>query len=187
MRAHPYADRFPMLDSDELHRLADDELIRLSGGGANRHLFMFIGKDKNDPTRFRISAFSDGVESRTRRAIPIDLIPEQSTALIRDLRATDIELTHYSKCKRTEQPKSENVYFVQDVLGNIKIGYATNVRSRLANLQTANSAPLQLLGYITGDKSKEAELHREFSDARIAGEWFRPTESLMGYIEEVAQ
>ncbi|MBL0245569.1 MAG: GIY-YIG nuclease family protein [Rhodoferax sp.] len=87
---------------------------------------------------------------------------------------------------RPAMPDPENIYFIQDVLGNIKIGFARNVQSRIETLQTANSSPLRLIGSINGNKSKEAELHRRFAGARIRGEWFTPTDDLMNYIQEVA-
>lgn len=77
------------------------------------------------------------------------------------------------------------VYFVQGELGRIKIGFSSNVESRLRDLQCSSAVPLRLLASIPGGPAVEAELHARFASARVHGEWFEPTEDLLVFIEAV--
>lgn len=73
------------------------------------------------------------------------------------------------------------VYFIQ-AGRSIKIGLATNVKARMAELQTGNHEELQLLGFIPGDRCLERQLHRRFSEFRIRGEWFSDCDAIRGFI-----
>lgn len=76
------------------------------------------------------------------------------------------------------------IYFITDTI-NIKIGYTKNsIEKRLKQLQTSNSNNLYVLGWIDGDIDFEKKLHRQFGSSRIRsnGEWFKPTEDLIDYI-----
>jgi len=70
------------------------------------------------------------------------------------------------------------VYFigeVQEGCCRIKIGRSTSISKRLRNLQTGNSVPLKLLGWIesrTPDGELEKSLHGQFAPSRLRGEWF---------------
>ena len=78
------------------------------------------------------------------------------------------------------------IYFITDKQ-NIKIGYTKNsVKKRLKQLQTSCPEQLYILGWIDGDLETESFLHKKFSKSRIRynGEWFRPTEDLISYINE---
>lgn len=78
-----------------------------------------------------------------------------------------------------------SVYFAE--AGNrIKIGWSKRVASRVATLQTGNSAPVRLLGTTPGGRALERRLHQEFAHARIAGEWFLPTPELRARIAALA-
>lgn len=80
---------------------------------------------------------------------------------------------------------NERVYFIQaSKTGHIKIGYSRSPQQRLAALQIANPEGLELLGSIHGDERLEAILHAEFADARVSGEWFEPTDSLLAFIQD---
>lgn len=81
-----------------------------------------------------------------------------------------------------EKPTSW-VYFIQAATGDVKIGYAGNPRSRMADMQTAHSKPLKLLGAIPGDMTVERSLHKKFAHLRLMGEWFKPEPILMSFIE----
>lgn len=73
------------------------------------------------------------------------------------------------------------VYFIQDESGPIKIGKAFgSVSERLAALQVGNPRRLTLLA--ASDAIDEGAMHRRFANARIAGEWFEPTDELVGLI-----
>ena len=69
------------------------------------------------------------------------------------------------------------VYFIKDATGNVKIGKADNVVKRLAELQTAASSKLELLGTITCSCSDnafsvEGMLHVLLESSRVTGEWY---------------
>lgn len=71
---------------------------------------------------------------------------------------------------------------------NIKIGYTNNtLKNRLKQLNTGSDNQLYALGYITGDKEKEKELHLKFSREKIRnnGEWFYPSSEIIDYINSV--
>lgn len=66
------------------------------------------------------------------------------------------------------------VYFIQaGQHGPIKIGVASNVRKRLAALQTGHHTSLRIIGTVPGDAALERELHQRFAAHRIRGEWFK--------------
>lgn len=55
----------------------------------------------------------------------------------------------------------------------VKIGYTSNIESRIKYLQTGNPYPLTLIGYIPGGNHHlEALLKRRFRYFRVRGEWF---------------
>lgn len=65
------------------------------------------------------------------------------------------------------------VYFIRAGRTNaVKIGYASNVESRLRELQCANASPLHLLGFMPGTLEDEWAWHERFAHCRIRGEWF---------------
>lgn len=66
-----------------------------------------------------------------------------------------------------------SVYFIRnDRSGDVKIGFSTDVRSRLGNLQTSQVDPLSLLRIIDGGPATERWLHRKFAHLSLRGEWF---------------
>jgi len=75
------------------------------------------------------------------------------------------------------------VYFIQQGhSGPVKIGYSSNPRKRIQELQTGSAERLYLLGSIEGDKTKENTLQNYFRKDKMQGEWFKPSDSLMDYI-----
>lgn len=67
------------------------------------------------------------------------------------------------------------VYFISD--GEfIKIGIATNIKSRLCKLQTGNARPLKVVKLIEGYRKTERIFHNLFKYERLEGEWFDITE-----------
>ena len=66
------------------------------------------------------------------------------------------------------------IYFIQDtVTCAIKIGYSTNPRKRLKNLQNSNQNKLELLYAMHGELEHEAELLQRFDKFKMEGEWFK--------------
>jgi hypothetical protein len=73
------------------------------------------------------------------------------------------------------------VYFITDGEADaVKIGFATNVGSRLSSLGTGNFRKLTVQTEFRTYIEAERMLHRHFKADRIKGEWFR----LTGDIEE---
>lgn len=70
------------------------------------------------------------------------------------------------------------IYFIQaGEDGPVKIGYtkrAEGVKRRLTTFQTSHAETLRLLGSHEGTLEDEKELHRQFSNRRVRGEWFEP-------------
>lgn len=77
-----------------------------------------------------------------------------------------------------------SVYFVQDGDGNIKIGASRQAEKRLRFLQTAHGKKLVMLGVIDGGRQRELALHEKFESSKISGEWFRPTDEILSFINE---
>ena len=67
----------------------------------------------------------------------------------------------------------QDVYFISDESGNIKIGIAENIKKRLDLLQTGNSQKLKLVKHIKGGgKETEKRLHNKYKKYHIRGEWY---------------
>lgn len=71
---------------------------------------------------------------------------------------------------RTDESSSENP---------VKIGYTSNLKKRLAELQVGNPSLLILLAAVAYESEelaaeKEAHYHKMFKRHNIRGEWFKP-------------
>ncbi len=75
------------------------------------------------------------------------------------------------------------IYFIRSNKA-VKIGYSDNPYRRLADLQVSNSEDLTVLLVITGGRIKEQELHRQFKEQRIRGEWFKFESNIQSYIDD---
>lgn len=80
------------------------------------------------------------------------------------------------------------IYFIQSCCPNgfIKIGRARDIPQRLGKLQNGTPYELKVLRVLAGGITEERFLHRDFADARERGEWYRPTEKVLRYIESTA-
>jgi len=79
------------------------------------------------------------------------------------------------------------VYFIQGEDGGpIKIGTSKNVENRLHALQTGFPHKLVVLAVIKGNDRIERGLHYKFKNYRLSGEWFKPAEELLEYINSLA-
>jgi hypothetical protein len=83
--------------------------------------------------------------------------------------------------KTSPLPVEPAVYFFQaGENGPIKIGYASNIRHRLENIQTGNHEEIRVLGWICpATKNMEREIHGRIKEHRIRGEWYRPTSEVL--------
>lgn len=85
------------------------------------------------------------------------------------------------------------IYFIQcGDDGPIKIGIAEDVEHRMMALQTGCPYELHLLEtycpYEGFDaRLFEAQLHALFAQHRIVGEWFRPVDEIMDFIDNVCR
>lgn len=99
------------------------------------------------------------------------------------------QAAHMRSAKPSRPPRRPSIwiYFIQQTPGGqIKIGTAVNVATRLSTLQTASASILQVLAVMPGGTTEEQALHRRFGHARIRGEWFTPTPDVLAFIEEVS-
>lgn len=71
----------------------------------------------------------------------------------------------------------QGVYFIQGSEGGpIKVGFTTDIKGRVAGLQTANPDRLAVIAFLPGaTRQVEQSLHAEFAHARLPGgsEWFK--------------
>lgn len=70
-------------------------------------------------------------------------------------------------------------YFIGCEVGPLKIGIARCAYQRLQTLQTANPSEMFLYAYAPGGLDLERQLHREFKEYRIRGEWFERSEPIL--------
>lgn len=63
------------------------------------------------------------------------------------------------------------VYFIKSG-PRVKIGFSTDVISRLSNLKVGNPNDTKLLAAIPGTEDTEAYFHKMFASYREQGEWF---------------
>jgi hypothetical protein len=78
------------------------------------------------------------------------------------------------------------IYFVQGESGGpIKIGFATDVKKRLASLQTGYPETLILLHSIPGNVKDEEYFHSKFMCFRLRGEWFRPCDDILSLTSDL--
>lgn len=78
------------------------------------------------------------------------------------------------------------IYFIENIeTKHIKIGFTTNVKERLGQLQTSSPHELRVLSICEGDDKYEKELHGKFNEFRVRGEWFMPDKELMNHIKSL--
>lgn len=76
------------------------------------------------------------------------------------------------------------VYFVQQAsTGLIKIGYTGNVEQRVSSLRNGHGDLVLLAVIENGTRLAERNLHEMFASCRVSGEWFRPHDDLLRFIE----
>lgn len=78
------------------------------------------------------------------------------------------------------------VYFLRENgVGAIKIGITGNLKARLRSMRSNTPHEITVLGSAHANERFEGQLQRKFAYVRIRGEWFRPVEELLKYIEEL--
>lgn len=72
--------------------------------------------------------------------------------------------------------REQEVYFAR--LGDlVKIGISVDPRQRASDLNA------ELVRVERGGRRRERELHRQFVDLRVVGEWFRDGDEIRAYLE----
>lgn len=84
------------------------------------------------------------------------------------------------------EPTTTFVYFVQCIQAMaVKIGFATQVESRIRSIRVDCPLELRTLLVVHGSRSTERELHSRFWGQRIRGEWFRMDGALLETVRRV--
>jgi hypothetical protein len=78
--------------------------------------------------------------------------------------------------------KIGTIYFLANADGFIKIGFTTDLKSRLVALQVGSSSEQRLLGTLVGSNRMEGELKHRFRRLHVRGEWHRPEKVLLDFI-----
>jgi Meiotically up-regulated gene 113 len=130
---------------------------------------------------YRYRFYIDGVRYRgntkqTTKAAA-DKVEAQEMEAVRQRFVTDRPPTPARKSPQA-------IYFVR-CREAIKIGLTRDVPWRIANLQSAQPEPLELLLAVTGGRRAEAALHERFAHLRIRGEWFTAAPELLAFIAEI--
>jgi hypothetical protein len=76
------------------------------------------------------------------------------------------------------------IYFIGSSSGPVKIGFTTNIQSRLHRLQMNSPRKLRVLAAYPGSRRDELMLHRQCANDRLHGEWFKRTPALVGIIRK---
>lgn len=72
------------------------------------------------------------------------------------------------------------VYLIAEVPGElVKIGYASNVKSRLASLRTGNPRHLTVVHQFRAGRDVERALHKAFKHLSVKLEWFSDADDLI--------
>lgn len=83
-------------------------------------------------------------------------------------------------------PEMRLHYFVRARgIGDIKIGKTKDIVGRMRQMFTFCSRGADLLACYPGNMAHETELHREFEQSRLCGEWFRASSELLDYLEMI--
>lgn len=123
------------------------------------------------PRRAESRARSTTDTASSKRRAPVHPSPELKAMGIRLLR------------RKTE---GGVVYFVcADGSDAIKIGFTTDLKRRIRNLECASGRRATLLHSMPGTYDDERSLHRRFKAARLDGEWFEAVPELLLHIDNL--
>ncbi len=79
-----------------------------------------------------------------------------------------------------------SIYFIQEQNnseGLIKIGLSGKPQRRLKSMQTNSPVLLEIFVTLPGNEQLEEKLHEMFAENRIRGEWFKPSQKLIAFID----
>lgn len=76
------------------------------------------------------------------------------------------------------------IYFIQHgASGPVKIGYSRKPAKRISAIAIACPDPIAILGVVEGSHSLEQRMHKALRAHRHRGEWFRPDEAVLTFIQ----
>jgi hypothetical protein len=78
------------------------------------------------------------------------------------------------------------IYFVE-VAAHIKIGRADNWRRRIIQIKTCNPLEVKTLLILRGTIGFERQLHEEFAEYHVRGEWFRDVPTIRDFIHRASK
>ncbi|SRR5260221_13317135 len=99
-----------------------------------------------------------------------------------------------SKCRakiklRQKRQKLGNIYIagMENSDGYVKIGYSTKIDHRFAKRKrfTDNPYPITMLAITNGYMWQERELHYQFAESNICGEWFYRSQEILELIVSI--
>lgn len=137
-----------------------------------------LGKKRLGLSNKEVNAIYEGV-------IKTKLVNQEKLNQIKEEREKELKGTRPEiyKGKKFIQ-KDSYVYFILDKLNNaIKIGYTTNLETRLMSLRSMNINKLELIYAVEGDVKLELSLHERFSKDRIKNEWFNYSDDIKAHIK----
>lgn len=65
-----------------------------------------------------------------------------------------------------------------------KIGYSGDICERIRQLRCIGGSRVTPVGYITGGREQESNLHRQFKIHRVCGEWFHYCDALRELVSD---
>lgn len=68
--------------------------------------------------------------------------------------------------------------------GLVKIGFSNNPEQRLKELQTGCPFPISIFTSFKGSLKREKQLHHQYKDLRVNGEWFKIEDKLEDFINK---
>ena len=83
-------------------------------------------------------------------------------------------------------PRGGRIYFVRK-LQFIKVGFTTNLNSRMSALKSSSPDDMVLLGSIRARRQMEAQFHQALKTRRHRGEWFRMDQEFIDAIASVSR
>lgn len=99
------------------------------------------------------------------------------------VRKNDAEAASRSRNKKRKPNAKSDLYLMQHINGLIKIGRAANPKAREKTLQ-AEDPRLCLIFEASGKGYLEKDLHSQFCQYRVRGEWFNLSSDIVKWIKQ---
>lgn len=142
-----------------------------------KHLSGYFTKEELEKIRTSIDKTLDYYELEN---ITDDFVEEQDEVQ----RNQELKKHTGSRDVNPKTQRVDDLYLILDEDANhLKIGRSKNVKSRLSQLQIANSHKLKLLYSIPKMGYLENEIHHTFRNLKVKGEWFVNDGKIIGYFE----